>query len=97
MYLFPCALYTPTPFCAHPHALQYYKPFFDVDTGDVRKRWLGSMTYCRSQFDFLELMGQTPDAYVSALNNSIVVIYKHVHCSTDYLSMLLQAVIIFDV
>jgi hypothetical protein len=50
----------------HTHALQYYKPFFDVDTGDVRKRWLGSMTYCRSQFNFLELMGQTPDAYVSA-------------------------------
>eukprot|EP00611_Tribonema_gayanum_P026019 TRINITY_DN6086_c0_g1_i1.p1 TRINITY_DN6086_c0_g1~~TRINITY_DN6086_c0_g1_i1.p1 ORF type:complete len:274 (-),score=96.33 TRINITY_DN6086_c0_g1_i1:283-1104(-) len=43
--------------------VEYYKPYFNVDTGDVYKRWLGSMLFCRRQNGFVELMGENPDAY----------------------------------
>lgn len=43
-------------------SVDYYKQYFDVDTIDVFKRWIASLTFCRKT-SFIEMMGETADAY----------------------------------
>lgn len=43
--------------------VQYYQPFFDVDTVDITNRILASTFYCRREQNFVSLIGDKPDAY----------------------------------
>lgn len=44
-------------------SVQYYQPFFDVDTVDITTRIMHSMLYCRREQNFLATVGDKPDAY----------------------------------
>jgi hypothetical protein len=44
-------------------SVQYYQPLFDVDTVDVYNRILQSTFYCRRENNFLQYIGDKPDAY----------------------------------
>jgi hypothetical protein len=43
--------------------VQYYQPFFDVDTVDITNRIMQSTFYCRREQSFLTLINDKPDAY----------------------------------
>lgn len=44
-------------------SVQYYQPFFDVDTMDITNRIMHSLLYCRREQNFLVTVGDKPDAY----------------------------------
>jgi len=44
-------------------SVQYYQPFFDVDTTDISARIMHSLLYCRRDQNFLATIGDKPDAY----------------------------------
>ena len=44
-------------------SVQYYRPFFDIDTKDVYERLVMSSTYCRKDDTFYQLIKENPDAY----------------------------------
>lgn len=44
-------------------SVQYYQPYFDVDTSDIYTRIFQSTFYCRREQNFLALIGEKPDAY----------------------------------
>ena len=50
------------PFCGCL-SIQYYRPYFDIDTIEVFDRMLNSVSYCRRDQTFLSLIGDRPDAY----------------------------------
>lgn len=43
--------------------VQYYQPFFDVDTVDISNRILASTFFCRREQNFVTMIGDKPDAY----------------------------------
>jgi hypothetical protein len=43
--------------------VQYYQPFFDVDTVDISNRILASTFFCRREQNFVTMVGDKPDAY----------------------------------
>lgn len=44
-------------------SVQYYQPYFDVDTEDIKNRLLAALFYCRSEQSFYSLIDDRPDAY----------------------------------
>ena len=50
------------PFCGCL-SVQYYRPYFNVDTEDVFNRILNAVSYCRRDQTFLSLVDDRPDAY----------------------------------
>lgn len=50
------------PFCGCL-SVQYYQPFFDVDTAEVLDRLMNSITFFAREQTFLTLVGDRPDAY----------------------------------
>jgi hypothetical protein len=50
------------PFCGCI-SVQFYQPYFDLDTADVISRISSAMFYCRREENFLNLMKDKPDAY----------------------------------
>lgn len=50
------------PFCGCI-SVQYYQPYFDLDTQDVINRIWSSLFFCRRQETFLDSIMQKPDAY----------------------------------
>ena len=50
------------PFCGCI-SVQYYQPYFDLDTQDVINRIWNSLFFCRRQETFLDSIIQKPDAY----------------------------------
>ena len=44
-------------------SVQYYQPYFDLDTQEVINRVWNSLFFCRRQETFLETIIQKPDAY----------------------------------
>jgi hypothetical protein len=44
-------------------SLPYYQPYFDVDTTDVITRATQSVLHCRREVNFMQLIGDRPDAY----------------------------------
>lgn len=44
-------------------SVQYYQPYFDVDTDDVYQRLIQSSFFCRREKNFLAFIGDKPDAY----------------------------------
>lgn len=44
-------------------SIQYYQPYFDVDTADVLARLLHTVSFCRRTQSFLSLVGSNPDMY----------------------------------
>jgi hypothetical protein len=44
-------------------SVQYYQPYFDIDTSDVQARILQSTFYCRREQNFMTLIENKPDAY----------------------------------
>jgi hypothetical protein len=53
---------TDIPFCGCL-SVQYYQPYFDVDTVDVTSRISSSLLYCRAEQNFLTTIRERPDAY----------------------------------
>lgn len=43
--------------------VQYYQPFFDIDTVDISNRILASTFFCRREQNFVTMIGDKPDAY----------------------------------
>jgi len=50
------------PFCGCL-SIQYYQPYFDVDTDDITTRIWNSVIYCRREQNFLVLVQDHPDLY----------------------------------
>lgn len=44
-------------------SVQYYQPYFDVDTDDIYQRLIQSSFFCRREKNFLAFIGDKPDAY----------------------------------
>ncbi|CAM9512798.1 unnamed protein product, partial [Phaeothamnion confervicola] len=44
-------------------SVRFYKQFFNVDTKDVKDRWLLSLLCCRRSDQFLTIVGDNADAY----------------------------------
>ena len=53
---------TDIPFCGCL-SIQYYRPYFDVDTVDVKDRLLNSIFFCYRERNFMTLMSEKPDLY----------------------------------
>jgi hypothetical protein len=50
------------PFCGCL-SVQFYQPYFDVDTNDIKDRLLASLMYCKSEQTFYTMIDDRPDAY----------------------------------
>ena len=50
------------PFCGCL-SVQYYQPYFDLDTQEIINRIWSSFFFCRRQETFLETITRKPDAY----------------------------------
>jgi hypothetical protein len=50
------------PFCGCM-SVRYYQPYFDVDTKDVIQRITNSVLFRNSEQNFLQIIGNRPDAY----------------------------------
>ena len=68
------------PFCSCL-SVQYYQPYFDVDTEDVTSRITASTVYCGRQEQFLSAIEEKPDLYgpfwVSLKGNRSFLFVKH--------------------
>lgn len=53
---------TDIPFCGCL-SIQYYQPYFDVDTADITSRIWNAVIYCRREQNFLLLVQDHPDLY----------------------------------
>lgn len=50
------------PFCGCL-SVQFYQPYFDIDTTEVISRIMSSMFYCKREENFLTSLRERPDAY----------------------------------
>lgn len=66
-------------------SVQYYQPYFDVDTDDVYQRLIQSSFFCRREKNFLAFIGDKPDAYgpfwVSSISPSY---FYYLNCSVFF-------------
>lgn len=44
-------------------SIQYYQPYFDVDTADVTSRLYKSLLFCTADTTFMQTIADKPDAY----------------------------------
>jgi hypothetical protein len=49
--------------CCGCLSVQFYQPYFDINSEDVKKRLMHSMFYCKREELFLATVGDKPDAY----------------------------------
>lgn len=91
--------------------IEYYQPFFDIDTEDVIERLLHSLSYCRREKSFLILITDRADLYgpfwlatslvftigvVTHLNGWIVAYMSGAAWSYDFQTVLTACTVIYS-
>ena len=49
--------------CCGCLSVQFYQPYFDVNSEDVKKRLMHSLFFCKREELFLTVIDEKPDAY----------------------------------
>lgn len=49
--------------CCGCLSVQFYQPYFDINSDDVKNRLLQALFYCKRGELFLTVVGDKPDAY----------------------------------
>jgi hypothetical protein len=49
--------------CCGCLSVQFYQPYFDINSEDVKKRLMQSLFYCKREELFVAVVGEKPDAY----------------------------------
>jgi hypothetical protein len=72
------------PFCGCL-SVQYYQPYFDVDTVDIVARVTSSFLFCNRETNFLNLIADKPDAYGPIWVQLISSSFQHINSNNSVL------------